>query len=99
MIQARRVPLSKKSFKRSSISARVLFGERISTAKSGAPGKNDRVDRLNPSATSRSRLIKETSGARQFLFFIQKPVLESRTAPNRFSRTNDRRTVNSSKQI
>jgi len=33
------VPLAKKSFRRSFISARVLLEERISIAKSGAPGK------------------------------------------------------------
>src|SRR5882672_3031458 len=82
MIQATRVPLLKKSLSRSSISARVLLGERISTARSGAPGKKLRIERLKPSAVRRARLTKEMSGARQFRFFIQKPVLESRTAPS-----------------
>lgn len=39
MIQTSCAPLPKKSRNRSSISARVLFGEGTSTARSGAPGK------------------------------------------------------------
>src|SRR6266576_1771549 len=87
MIQASRVPLAKKSLRRSSISARVLPGERISTAKSGAPGKNRFSFGLKPSAVNRLLGTKETSGARQLRLNIQKPVLESKTAPKRCSNT------------
>ena len=64
MTHARRVPLAKKSFNRASISARVLFSERTSTAKSGAPGENRFSFGLNPSDSSLAIGTKDTSGAR-----------------------------------
>jgi hypothetical protein len=99
MIHANRVPLLKKSFNRSSISLRVLLSERISTAKSGAPGKKRRVERLNPSAFKRARLTKEISGARTFKLFMRKPVLESQTAPRRLASAKARRAEESRVQI
>src|SRR5258708_6140298 len=83
MTHASCVPLAKKSLSRSLISVRLLFGERISTARSGAPGKNRFSFGLKPRAASRDLGTKETSGARQLRFNIQKPVLESSTAPKR----------------
>src|SRR5947209_11270490 len=83
MIQQTWVPLAKKSFNRSSMSERRLPGDRISTARSGAPGRNLRVDGVNPRARRRAFGMKEISGARQLRFCIQQPKLEPETAPNR----------------
>ena len=44
---------------------------------------------LNPSADSLAMGTKETSGARQLRLNIQKPVLESSTAPSRWARLKD----------
>src|SRR5258707_9298020 len=97
MIQASLVPLAKKSCNRSVISAGVLEGARISTAKSGAPGKNCFAERLNP--FRRALEIKEISGARQLRLRIQKPVLESQTAPSLCALAKVRDAVRSSAQM
>jgi hypothetical protein len=83
MTQASCVPLEKKSFSRSSISARVLDDEIISAARSGAPGRNFRVEGVNPRRCSRSFGMNEMSGARQLRFCIQQPRFDPSTTPRR----------------
>src|SRR5260370_33650662 len=84
MIHAGGGTRAKKPGSRWTISAGVLLGEKISTARLGAPGKNRWVWRVKPADTNRALVMNEMSGARQLRLCIQKPVLESSTAPRRW---------------
>jgi hypothetical protein len=63
------------------ISSKVLFGEIISIARSGAPSKNPFGKRFSP--YNRSLAIKARSGDRLLPVFILKAVLESQVIPSR----------------